>query len=211
MIPEIQPGSPLSSAHQNRLIAQVNRNARPAGPGVIHAGETGALIGLPSSALLRRFELTATLTYPANAKQAPYTDDAEVVYYSNYDTQDVSRAVAGNRLYYPGALRDSNKNYIGLPKLRVGMEVTAWWNRQSGRWEMIQVEPQSGWDGVLDAELTQGNSATVSVYINGGDSGVNVTATDNYLSVGESLPIATKVEISWRADDGRFIVTGAEC
>jgi hypothetical protein len=67
--------------------------------------------------------------------------------------------------------------------------------------------------GKLDAELSAGGSATVSLWefttgATGRDTGRNVTAYDYFLASG-SLDANTKVKVEWIG--GRWFVTAASC
>lgn len=83
------------------------------------------------------FEVYQPLTYPANAKQEPYTEAKRVYLHPVTGLRGLGSNPVLERIYHPLALRDADDNYIGLPTLRAGMYVYTVWNRQSGRWEII--------------------------------------------------------------------------
>jgi hypothetical protein len=70
------------------------------------------------------------------------------------------------------------------------------------------------WLGVLDGPLSQGSSATVSLWAYDGDAMAdtdkNVTAYDNFLGSGGELDSGIKVYIVFLSDS-RWYVVSAEC
>lgn len=205
----VKAGDPLSKRAQNLLIGEVNRNS-----GLTDDLSFASVFYNPTIATFSWWELTAALTYPADKTDTPYTDDAKQVSYVPYTGHDEAHTVGKNRLYAPGALRDSDGDYIGLPLGRSGLRVGAVLNLQSGHWEIV-TPIQMAWRGKLDETLEQGGSATVSIWQytdSDADSTVNVTAHDWFLDTGEELAAGTKVKVEWFPDDaGRLYVTGAAC
>ena len=67
--------------------------------------------------------------------------------------------------------------------------------------------------GVLDGDLNQGSSATVSLWWGStlGDSTENVTAHDNLLEVGETIDATTKVKLEYFPIAQKYYVTAALC
>lgn len=58
--------------------------------------------------------------------------------------------------------------------------------------------------GVLDGALLAGDSATVSIHVDGEDTGRNQEAFDNVMAAGEQLPAETLVHIRWNRAERRY-------
>lgn len=201
MIPRVKEHEPISIWHQNRFIDEFNRLSRILPP------------VLPLETRVALFELTSVLTYPADTGACPSATAKPIAYLPSADRYGYTDSFREQTIYHPMALR-TGANYIGLPVMREDDRVWCVMNQQSGRWEILWLTPQTTWRGKLDAELEQGGSATVSIWIYNGsdaDSGVDVTAYDWFLSAGQSLASDTVVTVEWFPDDGRFWLIGAEC
>lgn len=93
-------------------------------------------------ALIGLYELTQALVYPTGAAPAepdvPYTADARLVWLNQQSNQyGGADQSSGTILYHPAALRGAGGLPIGTPTFGPGMRVYAWYNPQSGRWEIM--------------------------------------------------------------------------
>ena len=96
----------------------------------------------PRETLIGLYELTGALVYPdgtdADEPDVPYTEGAKQVWLSHGDDQYGGTADSPQiTLYHPVAFRDAVGLPMGTPTFRAGMRCYAWYNRQSGRWEII--------------------------------------------------------------------------
>jgi hypothetical protein len=217
-----------------RLTAEyVNVNAAMTMAHENHTGANGIKVDVMSNSKVTRlryterpayFYLQNPLTYPetnGNKTEAPYTEDAQRVLLqpalSGSDVpSDAAQTSLTHTLYYTMALRNSENYYIGLPVFRDSMYVQGWFNRQYGRWEIIEPQPQLEWRAKLDGNLSKNGSATASVWTHkeddtDADTTVNVTVHDWMLLSGTSILAGKKVLIRWFPDDLKFYVTSAEC
>jgi hypothetical protein len=97
---------------------------------------------VPAAALIGLYELTQALVYPdgtdPDEPDVPYTEGAKQVWLSHGDDQYGGTAHSPDTtLYHPTAFRDATGLPIGTPAFCAGMRCYAWYNRQSGRWEII--------------------------------------------------------------------------
>jgi hypothetical protein len=124
-------------------------------------------------------QLTSAMSYPdlATAGASHYTVEptpcatARQVWCHQFDPDDKtpsgeplrSYGGTGNSkdeiIYHPASHRDSNGYAIGHPAFRCGDRVFCFWNRQSGRWEIIS-PPQDIWRFELKTALTPCSHAT---------------------------------------------------
>ena len=118
---------------------------------------------------------------PTDEPDVPYTQAAKQVWLSHSDDQYGGIAHSPQTtLYHPTAFRDAAGLPTGTPTFGAGMRCYAWYNRQSGRWEIIapalcvvQIE--------LSATLAPGDSSVtayllddpavpeITVYVNSAD------------------------------------------
>lgn len=139
----------------------------------------------PPAALIGLYELTQALVYPDGTEtdepDVPYTQGAKQVWLSHGDDQYGGIAHSPQTtLYHPTAFRNAAGLPMGTPTFGAGMRCYAWYNRQSGRWEIIapalcvvQIE--------LSATLAPGDSSVtayllddpavpeITVYVNSAD------------------------------------------
>ena len=88
------------------------------------------------------FELTRAMVYPDGTDAAepdvPYAPGAKAVWLNHqanrYGGIELS---AGRTLYHPTAFRDARGLPLGTPTFCRGLRVYAWYNVQSGRWEIL--------------------------------------------------------------------------
>ena len=88
------------------------------------------------------FELTQALVYPDGGDptepDVPYTDGAKQVWYRGSDgTYGNAADSPDTTLYHPTALRDATDTSTGQAAFHSGMRCHAWYNVQSGRWEIV--------------------------------------------------------------------------
>jgi hypothetical protein len=231
----VEAGDRLSAARENVLIEQVNALSRPGTPEQSQYGTAGTAFYGPPETRLALFELTGPVSYP-DLSTAPSghfdrdpTPSAQAKRVWCYQRQAADQtgfgipvrscAVADDAreetLWLPLERRNADGYGIGPPGVAAGMRVLGLFNRQSGRWEVVQGPPcYSACWGVLQAELDPGGSATVMLYWGSrqfGASGLTVTAYDWLLAAGASLPSQTKVKVEYFPQDDKWWVTGAEC
>jgi len=186
----------------NDLVDEVNR--------LLHAAADPTV-----SMRLALFELTRMLVYPVDPRERPRSEAARQVWLPPGGTVYGHTSDSPQEtVYYPLAHRDADGNYIGLPRLRPGRRAWCVWNRQTGRWEMLDGAPQTGYRAYLLDQLDAGQSARALVWVID-LAGIDVTSRqvtvyDWFLLVGDSLPAGTHVKIEWFGDDGRWYVTGGE-
>lgn len=226
-IEKVIKGEPPRAADQNQLIGFVNHLSRPAG-GMAQSGSGG--IGVPGEppVPLAIFELTADPVYtdpsgqPSDHYEAEPTATAtakQVWCHRHNGTADTYASYGGignsreETIYFPLARRDANGYAVGPPHGKSGDRFWCQWNSAAARWEVLQPFVTVCW-GKLDGALSQGSSATVSLWWGGStpyDSGINVTAYDWLLKSGQQLDAGTKVKVEWFPQDGVWWVTAAEC
>jgi hypothetical protein len=96
----------------------------------------------PPAALIGLFELTQALIHPDGSNpdepDVPYTTGAKQVWLSHGDDQYGGTVHSPDTtLYHPTAFRDATGLPLGTPTFSAGMRCYAWYNHQSGRWEII--------------------------------------------------------------------------
>lgn len=64
---------------------------------------------------------------------------------------------------------------------------------------------------VADAAITYDSSGTVSVWREGSDTGENLTAHLNWMHGDENIDSGSELLIEWFADEGKWIIVGADC
>ncbi len=106
--------------------------------------ETAADAPLPAprGAPIGLYELTRAMVYPDGTEQdepdVPYTEGAKQVWLSHADDQYGGIAHSPQTtLYHPTVLRNAAGLPMGTPTFSAGMRCYAWYNRQSGRWEIL--------------------------------------------------------------------------
>jgi hypothetical protein len=62
-----------------------------------------------------------------------------------------------------------------------------------------------------DATITAGSSGTVSVWMNGSDSGFNLTAYLDWIHGGEDISADKKLIIEWFGDEQKWTIVDADC
>ena len=156
-----------------------------------------APLHVPPATLIGLFELTQAMVYPdgtdADEPDVPYTEAAKQVWLDHGDDQYGGIAHSPQTtLYHPTAFRDATALPMGTPTFCAGMRCYAWYNRQSGRWEIlapalnvVRIE--------LSATLMPGDSSVtadlvddpakpeITVYVNSADyPGVGRAGSDVY-------------------------------
>ena len=130
---------PASDSNSTGLFAQVQRLARPGAADEAQYGAAGVSFAAPPPALVALFELTEPLRFPGDGDDepdVPYSENARLVWLMPDDTYggvDYSRP---HTLYHPTALR-AGGSAVGLAPLIAGQRCQGWFNRQSGRWEVL--------------------------------------------------------------------------
>jgi len=104
--------------------------------------EPGVPLPAPPGTLIALFELTQALVYPdgtdPDEPDVPFTPGAKQVWLDHGDDQYGGTAHSPDTtLYHPTAFRDAAGLPTGTPTFCAGMRCYAWYNRQSGRWEII--------------------------------------------------------------------------
>jgi hypothetical protein len=201
-------GHPLSAKQSDRLVEQVDSLARPGAAGQAQYGAAGIVFDSPRPTQLAIFELTDNLVYPdlsdasddhLDREPTPYAPARQVWYQQHSPAdQDSDGAPIGSyraqpgepatKVWYPQAMRNVAGYAMGTPPLGAGDRVTCYWNRQSGRWEILG-EPWRVWRFELLTALLPGG-----------------TATANLLSCGDDhYRLQTEVEITvWDALQGAY-------
>ncbi len=153
-IDRLQAGNPIEDMTPfNRLIDQSNRSARPsiAGGMAMLASEQGIAGGLPARMRIGVFELTEKLWFPGDdgapippecvaVPDVPYSLNAKRIYYNPDDDEhnDANDAATGHTIYQPTVLRDGSDVPWATPSYGIGSRVAAFWNEQSGHWEICE-------------------------------------------------------------------------
>lgn len=149
------------------LYSQVQRLARPGAVGEAQFGSGGLTFPAAAETLLGLFALTEPMVFPdpndPQSPDVPYSPHAQALWFNAganvYGGADYSR---DETLYHPTALRQDGAA-VGQPPLAVGQRCYAWFNRQSGRWEVLCAPPT--WCRFEMTEgLTCGLSATARAY-----------------------------------------------
>jgi hypothetical protein len=104
--------------------------------------QSDAPLHAPPGTLIGLYELTQSMVYPdgthMDEPDVPYTEGAKQVWLSHSDDQYGGTAYSpGTTLYHPTVLRNAAGLPMGTPALCAGMRCYAWYNRQSGRWEIL--------------------------------------------------------------------------
>jgi len=100
------------------------------------------------------FELTQAMVYPdgtdSTEPDVPYTEQARLVWLNHTSDQYGGTTHSPNvTLYHPTAMRDGSGVPVGTPTFCAAMRCYAWYNSQSGRWEIL-APPL----GIMRVELT---------------------------------------------------------
>jgi hypothetical protein len=108
----------------------------------IAESQPDAPLPAPPAALIGLYELTQPMVYPDGSDpdepDVPYTQGAKQVWLSHGNDQYGGTAHSPETtLYHPAAFRDAAGLPLGTPTFCAGMRCYAWYNRQSGRWEII--------------------------------------------------------------------------
>jgi len=139
---QVQSGGPLSAQHQNALVGQVNQNSIPGAAGRGQYGSAGITFNAPPKTLIGLFELGGAMVYPDGSDpdepDVPYTEAAKLVWLNHVEDQyggtDASPEMT---LYHPTCFRDDSGLPIGIATFSQGQRCYGWYNRQSGRWEIM--------------------------------------------------------------------------
>ena len=228
----VEPGDNVSAGRQNSLVEQVNHLMRPATAGEAQYGTGGVTFHGPSQTLVALFELTGSVTYP-NVTDAPSGSFdreptpwayARQIWCHQHQASDQTSDGKPVQSYFtlpsgptatvwlPLAPRNQNGYAVGPPIAQSGTRVLCVFNRQSGRWEVVQGPPyfMACW-GTLNAQLTPEGNASVRLYWGGVNSGMDVTAYDWLLAPATILPSGTRVKVEFFPQDNVWWVTGAQC
>ena len=111
--------------------------------------QRGVTFHAPAETLIGLFELTGEMVYPtaedeswppglAGPPDVPYTEDAKQVWV-NHGENEYGRTSASpdTTLYHPACFRDDDGAPVGVPTFCAGQRCYAWYNPQSGRWEIM--------------------------------------------------------------------------
>lgn len=161
-IEPVRPGDPLKAEKQNRLIQQVNANARPGSTRPSQFGTGGMTFHVPRDTFIGLYELTEAMSYPDPPDETvPYVDNCNelFLYHSSAGEYHSTSGCPSTTLYHPSAFRDASGNYEGLASFGSGARVYAAWNEQSGRWEIL-APPLDVWRFELKTALAVDDSAT---------------------------------------------------
>jgi len=131
----------------NSWAARVSRLFRPGATGRAQMGSAGVSFAPSQPARLGLFELTGPLVVPDPADpdqpDVPYTELAKAVWLDHQQDQYGGTGHSADvTLYHPAAQRDAAGRPWHTPALCAGMRCTAWYNRQSKRWEIIAPSPE---------------------------------------------------------------------
>lgn len=161
-----QPGDPRPGARRrNQVVDQLNRHTRPGASGEAEYGTAGITFHAGRETLLGLFELTGAMIYPDPGQSdpdepTPYAEEAKAVWLNHVDNEygglDYSKETT---LYHPAAFRNEGRVAIGHPPCASGQRCFAWYNRQSGRWEML-TPPLDVWRFELKDDVDPGQQAT---------------------------------------------------
>ncbi len=168
---------PFPTDRQQTLLERVNRLVADDHFEVQDDAAEETLIGL--------FELTQAMVYPdgdPGDPDVPYTDEARLVWLNHADNEYGGTTHSPDiTLYHPTAFRDGSELPLGTPTFCASMRCYAWYNHQSGRWEIL-APPLSVVRIELTATLMPGDSSVavvlvdsvdepaLTVYINSADS-----------------------------------------
>lgn len=115
------------------------------------------------------YELTGPMVYPdgtdPDEPDVPYTEGAKQVWLGHGDDQYGGTANSPETtLYHPVAPRDGAGLPIGAPTFCAGMRCYAWYNRQSGRWEIL-AQASNSVRIELSATLMPGDSSVTATLV----------------------------------------------
>ena len=227
---QVAPGDPLSAAAQNLVVDQINALARPGAVGTAQYGSAGLTFCDPTETRLALFELTEAMNYPevsgAVLEDPTPSARANFVWFSSQESGQASSGpavrsygpIAGSvpqTIWFPLVDRSSAGYGVWPPLAAVGTRVLAIFNRQSGRWEVVQGPPSHvvSW-GRLSADLPAGGSVGVLLAQPSKPNdytGVMITARDWLLPPGATIYTGTKVKVEYFPQDQCWWVTGAAC
>jgi hypothetical protein len=158
----------------------------------IAEGEPSAPLPAPPGTLIGLYELTQPLVYPdgtdADEPDVPYSVEAKQVWLSHGDDQygGIARSPE-TTLYHPTAFRDAAGLPMATPTFCAGMRCYAWYNRQSGRWEILAPALNLVWIE-LSATLMPGDlSVTANLVDDPAEPEITVYANlADYLGIGRA-------------------------
>jgi len=178
-------------------------------------GEPGVPLPAPPGTLIALFELTQAMVYPdgtdPDEPDVPFSPGAKQVWLDHGNDQYGGTAHSPDTtLYHPTAFRDAAGLPMGAPTFCAGMRCYAWYNRQSGRWEIIA--PALSLVRIeLAATLMPGDTSVtanliddpaepeITVYVNSADySGVGRAGSGTYGHAGTfGLAVWSPVRSRW--------------
>jgi len=173
----VQPGSPLSAQQQNALIARVNAVARPGAAGSAQYGTAGVTFDAPADVRIGIFEMTEKMWYPSDddppippglggVPDVPYTLAARRIWVSHADNQYNQKSDSPDTvLYQPTCLRDTGDVAWSTPGYGIGSRVAAVYNRQSGRWEILERPPYTARIELAEGEVYMPGDASVNAHL----------------------------------------------
>jgi len=177
--PPVQSDDVHQSGCFGALLARADRNARPGATGEAQYGTAGVSFFAPPETRLALVQLTSALGYPdlEGAGTSHFTVEptpsatARQVWCHQFDPDDKTpggdplRSYGGTAnskeetVFHPAVFRNASGYAIGHPAFRAGDRVFCFWNRQSGRWEIL-APPLDVWRFELKTALSPGSSAT---------------------------------------------------
>lgn len=124
----------LPSRNEETLLDRVDR--------MVDDGRADARDDASEETRIGLFELTQAMVYPdgtdSEEPDVPYTDEARLVWLNHASDQYGGTTHSPDvTLYHPTALRDGSGVPVGTPAFCAGMRCYAWYNSQSGRWEIL--------------------------------------------------------------------------
>jgi hypothetical protein len=150
------------------LYAQVRRLARPGAVGEAQFGSAGLTFAAAQPTVIGLFQLTEPLVWPEAgnpaASDVPTTANARLLWL-NVPQNRYGGLLYGrpHLLYFPTTARDGSGIAVGMPPLVPGDRCHAWFNRQSGRWELLAAATR--WCRFeMTAALLCGQSAPATAY-----------------------------------------------
>ena len=228
-VPHVSEGERITAGWANNLADAANAvfNTTFTG-GRVQVTSNGIALTPDSTLTVALFQLVDDWTYPdsgtddptpfsENAKRLILTRSSPVVDESNIYQHTVGSQVLFDTqtIYAPTCYRDGSE--IGFGPRPAGPNQRVWcaFSNETSRWELFSPALILWSWAVLDEELTEGSSATASLWLWDGDaladSGDSVEAHDWLLGSGETIAADTRIKVEFMPDTERWWVTAARC
>jgi len=148
-------------------------------------------MAIPTQTPVGLYQLTQELVYPdgtdPDEPDVPYTEQARLIWLSHaddrYGNSDVSPDAT---LYHPVALRDAAGLPMGTATFCAGMRCYAWYNRQSGRWEIMAAATSVSRIELTATLMPSDSSVTAVLTDDPAEPEVTVYAADDHHGVGRA-------------------------